>query len=364
VNDEKLIWESYLEIFSEADTIGRAYRMAKKGSESSNKGFTAREFYNYIKDAQQKARERLKHSKEKNSPITVFHMINYNRLGRDKDKLISAAQYLLSKKDEEISVSMDTQPWEVRDSIILVGNVKDLYEVYDADTYTKDSKERFPLDIRKAEQMDWDEVIINLRDVDWEYFYDNIHVREVNDFLSSKDLRQIYSHEELMGHFSDSPRAIKQMDIDEDYKKLSEELYDKYVLMNNFYEFLQGNQSNADIIRNSKSFENILDLIKPLDEYSMTELSIHRYDPNSQYNSEDIENVIPRTELGKRIGEEDILNLKNEINNLVDIQMKVNDAWDDLVNEIRNSGMEEEAFKIERSKNLGRFTESGHLNKY
>lgn len=365
MSDEKLIWESYLDIISEADVLGRAYRMAKKSSELSNRGFTAKEFYNYIKDAQQKAKDRLKHSKEANSPITVFHMINYNRIGRDSNKLISAAEYLLSKKDEEISVSMDTQPWEVKDSIILVGTVKDLYEVYDADTYTKDSKERAPLDIRKAEQMDWDEVIINLKDVKWEYFYDNIHNEKVRDYLEHNGLHQIYSHDELMGHFSDTPRAIKQMELDDEYKQLSSDLYDKYVLMDKFYDFLEkSDQNNALIIRDSKSFEDVIGLIQPTDEYRMAELSVHIYDPNSEYESEKIENAIPRTELGGRIREKDILDLKDEINSIVDIQIKVNECWADLIEELKNSGREEESSKIERSKNLARFTENGHLSKY
>jgi hypothetical protein len=362
MNDEQLIWESYKTIISEADVLGRAYRMAKKSKESSRKEFSATQFYNYIKTAQQKAKERLKNSKDRNVSITVFHMINLNRLNGDKNKLIDAARYLLSKKDEEISVSMDTEPWEVRDSVVLVGTVKDLYEVYDSDTYTKDAKERHPLDIRSINQMDWDEVIINLKDVTWEYFYDSVHNEQVIDFLKSKELRQIYAYEDLTSHFSDSPRVIKQQELDETYKELSSALYDKYTLINKFYDFLQGDQSNAEIIRNSESFSDILDSIQPTDEYSMTELS--QWEERPSWESEDINIQIPRNELGKRISEEDVVSLKKDLNSLIDIQTKVYEAWSNLIEELKNSGEEEQSMKIEKSKNLSNFTEKGYLNKY
>lgn len=362
MNDRELIWESYERIISEADVLGRAYRMAKKSKESSSEGFTATQFYNYIKTAQQKAKERLKNSKDRNVPITVFHMINLNRLNYDKNKIINAAQYLLSKRDEEISVSMDTEPWEVRDSVILVGTVKDLYEVYDSDTYTKDAKERHPLDIRSINQMDWDEVIINLKDVTWEYFYDTTHNEQVVDFLKSKDVSQIYDYEDLTGHFSDSPRVIKQQELDEKYKELSSDLYVKYKLMNKFYDFLQGDQSNAEIIRNSESFSTILDSIQPTDEYLMQELS--QWEETPSWESEDINTQIPRNELGRRISEEDVVTLKNDINSVIDIQTKVYEAWGNLIEELKNSGADEESIKIEKSKNLSKFTENGRLNKY
>ena len=363
MNDRELIWESYKRILSEADVLGRAYRMAKKSKESSpEKKYTATEFYNYIKTAQQKAKERLKHSKDRNIPITVFHMINLNRLDHNKNKLIDAVQYLLSKKDEEISVSMDTEPWEVRDSIILVGTVKDLYEVYDSDTYTKDSKERHPLDIRNINEMDWDEVIINLKDVTWEYFYDNLHDQQVVYFLKSKDLSQIYSYEDLTSHFSDSPRVIKQQELDETFKELSSKLYNKYTLMNKFYDFLQGNQPNAEIIRNSESFSTILDSIQPIDEYSMTELS--QWEERPSWESEDIDIQIPRNELGQRIREEDVVNLKLELNKIIEIQTKVFEAWGSLIDQLQNFGEEEKSVKIEKSKNLSNFTENGYLDKY
>ena len=356
MNDERQIWESYVKIIKEADVLGRAYRMAKKAS-GTTKQYSAKEFYNYIKTAQNKAKQILKTSKDRNKPITVFHMINYGRLDRNKVNLIDAIKYLFSKKDEEISVSMDTQPWEIRDSIVLVGTVNDLYEVYDVDTYTQDSKERFPKDIRNIGELDWDEVIINLKDVKWESFYDNINDEQANDLLRKEyDMTQIYSHEDLLSQFEDSPRVQKQTELDEKYKELAIVLRDKYVNVNKFLDFLQGDTSNAEIIRNSEYFSSVLSKLKYVDEYDITELSQWEEDPNQRWESEKVENIRPTTEMGKRISEEDIADLIKSINSEVDIQHEVIEAWDNLVNELERNNDIENRDKIERSKNLRNFT--------
>jgi hypothetical protein len=94
----------------------------------------------------------------------------------------------------------------------------------------------------------------------------------------------------------------------------------------------------------------------------MTELS--QWEERPSWESEDINTQIPRNELGKRISEEDVVNLKGELNKIIDIQIKVYEAWDNLIEELKNSGEEEQSMKIEKSKNLSNFTEKGYLNKY
>jgi hypothetical protein len=361
MNDEQMIWESYIKnILNEADTLGRAYRLTRKSV--SNKRFTPNEFYNYIKAAQNRAKDILKSSGESKTPVTIFHMINYHRLDRDKDKLMSAANYLLSKKDEEISVSFETQPWDIRDSIILVGVAKDIYEHYKTDTNTAESKERYPKDIRPDDAYDWDEAIVNLRDVKWEYFYDNIHIPEVSKFLKDNDLSEIYSHKELRSHFT-SEKQEKQTDIDEEYIKISSELGYKYQLINNFIDFLEGDHVNAEIIRNSDSFINVLRNLNRIDEYNINEL-LQYSNPNSDYESENVENIIPRDELGYRINEETLNNTKKEINEIIQTQNDLYDAWGDLIDELNNKGDLENSSKIEKSKNLKAVTENGRLFPY
>lgn len=368
MNDKELIWENYrVKILKEADILGRAYRMARKSvgvnNQYTTKKYTVKEFYNYIKDAQKKAKEVLKTSRDRNRPITIFHMVNYDRLDRNPNRLLDAIKYLLSKKDEEISVSMDSQPWEIQNSIVLVGTVSDLLEVYDSDTYTTDSKERYPQDIRELGSHDWDEVIINLTDVKWESFYDNIHNEKAVDLLKNADLSQIYSHDELMGHF-DSPRALQQEEFDEKYKELSVELGEKYKLINKFLEFMDGGQSNAEVIRNSEAFSDILSKLAPIDEYTINELMQWEYDENSKYESEKVEKIRPTTELGRRITEKDIIDLKTEINSVIDLQQEISDAWDALIDELNNKGDYENESRIQKSKNLNSVTENGALYKH
>jgi hypothetical protein len=289
-------------------------------------------------------------------------MVNYDRLDRNPNNLISTINYLLSKKDEEISVSMDTQPWEIKDSIVLVGTVSDLLEVYDTDTYTTDSKERYPQDIRELGSHAWDEVIINLKNVKWEQFYDNVHNEQAAKILRQADLTQIYSHDELMGYF-DSPRAIQQTELDEKYKELAVELGTKYKLINNFLDFIDGDQSNAEIIRSSSAFADILKKLTPIDEYDINELMQWENDPNSDYESEKVDKIRPTTELGGRIEEKDVIELKKEINSIIDLQQEIWNAWDALIYELNNNGDYENESKIEKSKNLSKVTENGYLNK-
>lgn len=319
-------FKQFYNLLNEADLLGRAFRLTKKYKDQGRKeNASAKDAYNYIKTAQQKAIDKLNQEGE----ITVFHMINANRLldsnyNNKGEALIQTIKYLTSKKDEEISVSIESPVWTMNDSIILIGTVSDVLEFYDVDTYTADSKDRFPMSVtRKKGDLRWDEAIVNLRDIKWTaYFADweklpfgGNTISEFYDIMSSygnsinERIDILYDIEDLEKYYSSSDQ-LGYLELLEKIKDVADDLSNKQELLFNFELYNLDNFSKKYPIFD----ENRDEISKGIyDEYTRAEIASH------------VESLEPKGEMGENFSEEDLKQYESDLEETRKIQQLI---WD------------------------------------
>lgn len=156
---------NFLNLF-EDDTLGRAYRGAINSK-------TPKQTYLAMKTAQAKAQSM--------GEVTVTHMILPERLiaktgtdsrGNLRVTMEKALDRILSGKAGEISVSVESIPWKIHHTVLLIGNTKDLLEYYDYDAITSPHG-KIPkiLDTSNASNISWDEGIVDSAKVKWHTVY-------------------------------------------------------------------------------------------------------------------------------------------------------------------------------------------------
>ena len=345
-------FKNFYNLIYEADLLGRAFRLTKKYKEGGRKeNATAKDAYNYIKTAQQKAIDKLNQEGE----ITVFHMINAYRLQDSNynnrgEALIKTIKYLTSKKDEEISVSIESPVWTMNDSIILIGTVSDILEFYDVDTYTADSKDRFPMSVtRKKGDLRWDEAIVNLRDVKWTaYFadweklpfggntiseFDNIMSRYGDSIDERIDV--LYDIEDLEKYYSSSDQ-LGYLELLEKIKEVAGELSNKQELLFNFelYHLDDFSKKYSVFDENRDEISNGI-----YDEYTRTEIMSHA------------QSLEPEGEMGESFTEDDLNNYKSDLEKTRNIQQLI---WD-------LSGEIEDVISQQDRKIINKVCERGHF---
>jgi hypothetical protein len=345
-------FKEFYNLLSEADLLGRAFRLTKKYKERGRKeNASAKDAYYYIKNAQQKAIQKL----EKDGEVTIFHMINayrlpdsnYNNIG---DSLIKTIKYLTSKADQEISVSIESPVWTMNDSIILVGTVNDILEFYDVDTYTTDSKDRFPMEVtRKKGDLRWDEAIVNLKDVKWEAYYADWNnlpfggntITQFQNVMSdygdsiNERIRDLDDLEEFQSYYS-TEEQTNYIDLLEKIKDTAGELSEKQNRLFNFELYHLDNLSKKYPI-----FDENRDTISNgiYDEYTRTEIESMA------------ETAEPKNEMGETLTQSDLESLQKDLEQTVTIQQLI---WD-------LSGEIEEEMTVEEKRLINRVCENGRF---
>lgn len=345
-------FKHFYNLLNEADLLGRAFRLTKKYKDRGRKEkASAKDAYQYIKNAQQKAKEKL----EKDGEVQIFHMIhayrlpdsNYNNRG---ESLIKTIKYLTSKTDEEISVSIESPVWTMNDSIILIGTASDILEFYDVDTYTTDSKDRFPMEVtRKKGDLKWDEAIVNLKDVKWEAYYANWNnlpfggntiaqfqnvMNEYGDSIDER-IRELDDLEEFQSYYS-TEEQTNYLDLLEKIKDTASELSGKQNRLFNFELY-----SLDDFSKKYPIFDENRDTISNgvYDEYTRTEIASMA------------ETVEPTGELGESLTQSDFESLQKDLEQTVAIQQLI---WD-------LSGEIEDEMTIEEKRIINKVCENGRF---
>lgn len=172
-------------ILNERDETGRAFRMVRDRRAATNRSsIYGKDYYNTIKKAQ-KAGNTIE--REQKNQVRVFHVIMPENIlmGPHTNKTLSREQqfinrlgFLFSKQDKEISVSVKGNVWREEDAVILTGIATDLLEHYSGDAGTNypeekgEGKNKYP----SPWQMDtpWDEAVVNLQDVKWDGYINNL----------------------------------------------------------------------------------------------------------------------------------------------------------------------------------------------
>lgn len=174
-------------ILNERDETGRAFRMVRDRRAATNRSsIYGKDYYNKIKNAQSAGN---KIEKDKKNRVRIYHVImpdniigpsaNNPDYNTPKDQqIINRLEFLFSKQDKEISVSVKKQVWREQDTIILTGTTIDLLEYYEGDTGTNypenksEGKNKYP----SPGQINtpWDEAVINLQDVKWDGYINNL----------------------------------------------------------------------------------------------------------------------------------------------------------------------------------------------
>jgi hypothetical protein len=345
-------FKEFYNLLNEADLLGRAFRLTKKYKDQNRKeNVSAKDAYHYIKNAQQKAIQKL----EKDGEITIFHMINAYRLSDSNynnrgDSLIKTIKYLTSKIDEEISVSIESPVWTMNDSIILIGTASDVLEFYDVDTYTADSKDRFPMSVtRKKGDLKWDEAIVNLKDVKWEAYYANWNnlpfggntitqfQNVMSDYGDSIDerIRDLDDLEEFQSYYS-TEEQTNYLDLLEKIKDTAGELSEKQDRLFNFELY-----HLDDFSKKYPIFDENRDTISNgvYDEYTRTEIASIA------------ETAEPTGEMGESLTQSELDSLQKDLEQTVAIQQLI---WD-LSGEIEDEMTVNEKKLIKQVCENGRF---------
>lgn len=178
------------QILKEQDEIGRAYRQVKSDANKfkADKTFNIRRTYDSYKKAQERANRLEKINSNK---VAVHHAVSIDRLPEGID-ILSALKHLLSKADEEISVSVIKNKFKGEDSrIVLHGAAINLHDWYPMDAFTSyDKKEKtaqYASSDRERDPRDvsqYDEGITNLRDVSWTSFSVYIDREDLEKYLT------------------------------------------------------------------------------------------------------------------------------------------------------------------------------------
>jgi hypothetical protein len=192
------------QLLNERDTIGRAFRMVRDRRQETNRSPTyGKDYYNKILNAQ---KEGNKIEKQQKTSIRVYHVIMPDNIigpsARNPDyntpkdqQIINRLGFLFSKQDKEISVSVKKQVWREQDTIILTGTATNLLEYYEGDTGTNypgnkgEGKNKYPT----PWQMDtpWDEAVVNLQDIKWDGYVNNLTEQGIKSIGYSKSLHML-----------------------------------------------------------------------------------------------------------------------------------------------------------------------------
>jgi hypothetical protein len=175
------ILKSYTYI-TEGDVIGRAYRQVKSDREYGNieKGDDLKGPYNLYKQAQDRAKRLDRGYKGR---VPVAHTIITTRAIEAGANIPSAVERLLSKSNDEISVSVLKDwhmSWPEVSCIVLKGFTSNLLDWYPVDAFThsasdKESTSEYAINpkIRKyrpSGESNYDEGVVKIKDVDWKTF--------------------------------------------------------------------------------------------------------------------------------------------------------------------------------------------------
>ena len=175
------------QILKERDDVGRAYRQVvgdtkdpEVGSEHNRSYFVTKDAYSRYKQAQERA-NRLE--KRYSNKVPIMHNIFSGRLAETGGDMVTALKYLLSKADEEISVSV-IRSWSQTMSddhtfFLLRGYTSNLHEWYPINAETSSDKKEKRANWASNERINTlarypgfqhDEGITNLKDVKWTSF--------------------------------------------------------------------------------------------------------------------------------------------------------------------------------------------------
>lgn len=341
---------NFRQFFYEADRMGRAYRGAVrfKGKESK------KEYYDYIKQAQKKAED-----KAKVGEVKIYHMILPSRVAMAGKNIMDALEYIFSRRDVEISVSVDRPIWNVDNAIVLIGRVSDMYEYYDVDSYTETGeKERMAQEIRDRNdsKLHWDEGIVNLRDVVWDSVYIGEQIgiswpehQKLNSYLHRKENSEgdtigiISDKEDFLDSYS-SEEQLNTLDKFENLRDLSSDLYDLVKRVNRWYS------------------RWVFDKYPPLDGIvSSLQQNNYIYDEDARTMLQFACEVDDHTDLSlldmNANLDEEILSTKQEINRFLLLQTNIWEVYCDILESIG----EEELPEYELERMVCNVTNNGHI---
>lgn len=178
------------QILNETDEVGRAYRQVKSDANKfkADRTFNIRRTYDSYKKAQERANRLEKSSSNK---VTINHTVSIDRLKVGID-ILHVLKYLLSKANEEISVSVIKPKFTAASSrIVLHGATVNLHDWYPMDAFTSsDKKEKTALYVSSDKEKDsrgvsqYDEGITNLKDVSWTSFSIHINRKDLEQYLT------------------------------------------------------------------------------------------------------------------------------------------------------------------------------------
>lgn len=185
------------------DTLGRAYRGARTTDPGKRK-----QTYEFMKQAQSAAKNK------KNA--TVMHMISADRFiskvgtdgyGRLRVPFEDAVSNILQGKAGEISVSVESAPWSLENTVVLIGETDDLLEYYEHDSFTKPTPVgKVPQNFENAGGA-WDEGVVDSSKVKWHTVYVDDRVA---DMFPDEDPEQWFEQNYPRIEYCDDLDCIRQ----------------------------------------------------------------------------------------------------------------------------------------------------------